>query len=117
MANLIKFPFGDADVQSPVFAATLNQSVADTLTIIKVTVTAAITDFSINVGSGYTTGSQVKLDIIQDATGRNVTFGATGNTITAPALVGVANDRDTILLTWDGTAFVGGVWEKVVDAV
>lgn len=116
MSDTIKFPFGAADVQEPAFAATLNQTIKNTLTIVKVTVTAAITGLSLTADSELVIGSKVKVDIIQDATGRNVTFGSAGSSIVAPALTGVADDRDTIELTWDGAAFVGGAWQKVVDA-
>lgn len=35
----------------------------------------------------------------------------------APALTGVANDRDIIELVWNGTDWIAiGAWYKVVDA-
>jgi len=112
----IKFPFGNADVQIVAVSATPSVTITDTLTILRQSPTAAVTAFDITAEAGLTVGSMVKVDIIQDATGRNVTFGSGGDTIIAPVLTGVASDRDSIWITWDGTEWTGGVWEKYFDA-
>lgn len=114
----IVFPLADATVVALGDAATFNVEIDDTLTIIKRTggFGQAVTGLSLTASKDLRIGSRVKVDIAQGATGRNVTFGSAGDTIVAPALTGVANDRDVIELVWDGTAFVGGTWQKIVDA-
>lgn len=117
MTQIVKFPFGDADVQSPSFSATPTYDIVSTMTIIKLSPTAAITALSLQASKDLMPGSKVKIDVSQDATGRNVTFGSAGSSIVAPALTGVANDRDVIELTYDGSAFVAdSAWQKIVDA-
>ncbi|MBL6448570.1 hypothetical protein JMN32_19825 [Fulvivirga sp. 29W222] len=113
--SIIKFPFGAATLETPDSAAAISVDVANTKTLIQVSPVEAVT-LDLVANDGLVVGSEVHVDIIQDATGRNVTFGNTGDTIVAPDLVGVPNDRDTIALVWNGTSFVGGVWNKVVDA-
>lgn len=115
----IKFPFGEAKVVALGDAATYNVQIANTRTVLKRTggLSQAVTGLSLTASKDLLIGSQVKVDIAQGATGRNVTFGSAGDTIVAPALTGVASDRDVITLTWDGSAFVAdSVWQKIVDA-
>lgn len=114
----IVFPFADAEVADLEDAGTMNIEIKNTLTILKKSggFGQAVTGLSLTANKDLRIGSRVKIDIAQGATGRNVAFGSAGSTIVAPALTGVANDRDTIELVWDGTAFVGGAWAKVVDA-
>lgn len=114
--NTIKFPFGPATLETPDSAAAISVNVQNTKTMIEISPVEAVT-LDLVASDELLPGAEVKIDIIQDATGRAVTFGGTGATIVAPDLVGVANDRDTIELTWNGTAFVGGVWEKVFNAI
>lgn len=118
MSEVVKFPFGDADVQVPSFSATPNFEIKNTNTVIKIAApSAAITALSLTASKDLMPGSKVKVDVTQNGTGRNVTFGSAGSGIVAPALTGVANDRDVIELTWDGSAFVANtVWQKIVDA-
>lgn len=114
----IVFPFADAEVADLPDAGTMNIEIKNTLTILKKSggFGQAVTGLSLTANKDLRIGSRVKIDIAQGATPRNVTFGSAGSTIVAPALTGVASDRDTIELVWDGTAFVGGEWAKVVDA-
>lgn len=114
----IVFPHAHATVETLGDAATYNVAIKDALTIIKRTggLSQAVTGLSLTASKDLRIGSKVKVDIAQGATGRNVTFGAAGSTIVATALTGVASDRDTITLTWDGVAFVADtVWQKILD--
>lgn len=108
----VKFPFGPAESLAPAHTATHNITIENMRTHIKLSPTAAIT-INLSAGANLEVGAEVLIDVVQDGTGRNVTLG-TG--IVAPDLTGVANDRDTIRLEWNGTEFIGGAWAKVVDA-
>jgi hypothetical protein len=115
----IRFPFGAAEEQSIQDAAVPTTLViSNTLTIVKKTggFTQAVTALSLLAAADLLIGSEVIIRIEQGATGRNVTFGAAGSPIVAPALVGVASDKDTISLIWDGTSFIArNVWQKILD--
>ena len=112
----VKFPFGAADVIQPGDAATITVDVKNTFTIIKFPAGALGGNRTLNLTASQDTmpGSRVKVDVVQNTPARNLSF---GSNIVAPALAGVVNDRDAIELVWDGEQFVGGTWEKVVDAV
>jgi hypothetical protein len=116
--NGINFPDAHATVEALGDAATYNVAIADTLTVLKRTggLSQVVTGLSLTASKDLRIGSKVKVDIAQGATGRNVTFGSAGSTIVAPVLTGAANDRDSISLTWDGTAFVADtIWQKILD--
>ncbi|ELR69169.1 hypothetical protein C900_05365 [Fulvivirga imtechensis AK7] len=113
--DTIKFPYGPASLETPDSAAAISVDIKNTKTYVQISPTESVT-LDLVASDELMVGSEVHVDIIQDATGRALAFGNTGDTIVAPDLAGVANDRDTILLQWNGTAFVGGVWAKVVDA-
>jgi len=115
----IRYPFGPADVQALADAATMTQTITNTLTILKRTAGfgQAVTGLSLLAAPDLLIGSKVKVDILQGATGRDVTFGSAGSTIVGTVLTGNASDRDVITLTWDGLAFVAdGIWEKILAA-
>lgn len=116
----IKFPTGPADIQVLPDAATMTQTIKNTLTILKSTAGfgQAVTGLSLQAHPELIIGSRVKVDIQQNATGRNVAFGSAASTIVAAALTGVASDRDHIWLQWDGVSFVAdtAAWVKIVDA-
>jgi hypothetical protein len=115
----VLFPFGNCDQQTITDAATSTVTIHDNYTQLRKTggFAQAVTGLSLQAHAELRKGAIVQVRIEQGATGRNVTFGSAGSTITAPALTGVANDIDVIELEWDGTAFKAtGNWEKVVDA-
>lgn len=118
MSN-VKFPFGDAKTVTITDAATSTITIEDAYTIVSAgTISQAITALSLTAGDDLNVGSRVTFDVLQGATGRNITFGSAGDTIVAPVLTGVANDRDTIDLVWNGSEFVANAaaWAKIVDA-
>ena len=72
---------------------------------------------SLVAGIGLQVGAKVVFDLLQGATGRSVSFGSAGDTITSPDLTGVNLDRDVLELIWNGTDWVAtNAWFKVVDA-
>lgn len=114
----VNFPFGAADQQTITDAATSTVTVTGSFTVLSAgTISQAITALSISAVDKLPIGSRLQIDIQQGGTGRNVSFGSAGDTIVAPNLTGVANDRDIIELVWNGTDWVAvGAWFKVVDA-
>jgi hypothetical protein len=80
---------------------------------LKLTGLSAATIVNLIPASDLEPGTEVHIDVVQGGTGRNVSL---EDNIVAPDLTGVANDRDTITLKWNGTEFIGGAWAKVVDA-
>lgn len=118
MSN-VKFPFGDAKQVTITDAATSTITIEDAFTIVSAdTLSQAVTALSLTAGDGLNVGSIVRFDVLQGATGRNITFGSAGDTIVGAVLTGVANDRDTLDLVWNGTDFAASTaaWNKIVDA-
>jgi hypothetical protein len=111
--GLVKFPFGPATKLAPAHAAVHSITIENMLTFLTLSGLAAAIEIDLAAAADLEPGAKVVIDVIQGATGRNVTLDAN---IIAPDLVGVNLDRDTITLTWNGTAFVGGAWAKVIDA-
>lgn len=111
--GLVKYPFGPATKLAPAHVAVHSITIENQLTFITLAGMSAATEVDLTPAADLEPGAEVIIDVVQGATGRNVTLDAN---IVALDLVGVANDRDTITLTWNGTAFVGGAWEKVIDA-
>lgn len=109
----VKYPFGKATKLAPAYAAVQAITIDNQLTFLTLAALTGACELDLTAGDDLEAGAEVVIDVIQGATGRNVTLDAN---IVAPDLVGVANDRDTITLKWDGTAFVGGAWAKVIDA-
>jgi hypothetical protein len=118
--HVINFPHGPADQQSIEDAAVPDTlTISNAYTILKKAggFAQAVTALSLLAAPGLLIGSRVVIRIEQNATGRNVAFGAAGSTITAPNLTGVASDKDVIVLYWDGSAFIAETaWNKVHDA-
>lgn len=111
----VLWPFGEADVLTPDYAAEVALEIENNLTIIKAPTLTGALEFTLTADPELRPGAKVIIDVTQGATGQDVTFAAGGDVV-APDLTGVANDRDIIELTWDGSEFVGGLWQKVVDA-
>lgn len=116
----IEFPFSDANQVVAPDLATFTVTIEDTFTIVNVAAgfAQAVTALSIaRAPEGVKVGTKVRFDFLQNGTGRNITFGSAGDTIVAPVLTGVADDRDVIELVWDDTEWVASSdWFKVVDA-
>lgn len=112
----IKYPMGTADVitvDAPT-AGGHELTIDNNLEIIKLTGLTAATTINFAFANLLEAGARVVLDVVQGATGRNVTLGTGAK---APVLTGVASDRDSIELIYDGTELIAtGPWVKTVDA-
>ena len=111
--SLVKYPFGPATKLAPDHSAAHSITIDNMLTFISLSGMTANATVALVPAEGLEEGAEVVIDVTQGATGRNIT---PSTNCVAPALTGVTNDRDTITLKWNGTAFVGGAWAKVVDA-
>lgn len=110
--GVVRYPMGPVTKLAPAHAVTHDITIENT-TFLKLTGLAAAITVNLAAADGLEPGTEVHIDVVQGGTGRNVTL---GTNIVAMDLTGVANDRDTILLKWNGTEFIGGAWAKVVDA-
>lgn len=98
----IQYPFGNADVQSPAYAATLAVTITDQLTILSpATLTGALT-VNLTIATGVRTGARLLCVLLSDTTARTTTFG-TG--FTSGTLAGVISKTKTIEFVYDGTTF------------
>jgi hypothetical protein len=115
----IKFPFGPAPIVELDDAATVTVDIVNTKTILRALAGfAQAVSLRLLASKDLMIGSEVIIDIKQNATGRNVTLSDAETQIDGPNLVGVASDRDVLRLVWDGTSFVAQTasWEKIFDA-
>ena len=115
----IKFPFAQADLQVIPDAATVTMDIASTKTILVARAGfAQAVSLRLQASEDLMIGSEVLIDIKQNANGRNVTLADNASTIDGPNLTGVASDRDVLELVWDGVSFVAktAAWNKIFDA-
>jgi hypothetical protein len=115
----VKFPFGAAQLVELEDAATVTVDIVNTKTILRALAGfAQAVSLRLAASKDLMIGSEVIIDIKQNATGRNVTLADNESTIDGPNLVGVASDRDVLCLIWNGTSFVAKTasWEKIFDA-
>lgn len=98
----IKFPMGDADVQTLEDAATIALEVNNTKTIASVSLSQAST-INVTPNAELPAGSELHLKVTSDATGRDVTL---GNNITGPTLSGTASKTKVASFIYDGSAFL-----------
>lgn len=117
MADKILYPFGDAEVIAPASAAVYSVDITNRLSLLNLSPTVAGA-LNLVADDQLPVGSVVYATVTQGATGRNITIGVAGDTITAPALTGMANDVDTIELVWTGTKWQAktAAWQKIIDA-
>lgn len=95
-------------------AAGQTVTIDNNLDVIKLTGLTANTTINFAVADNLEAGARVILDVVQGATGRNVTLGTLAK---APVLTGVNLDRDVIELVYDGAEFIAvAAWVKIVDA-
>lgn len=101
--NGAAWPFGDCDLQTPAYAATLAVTIADQLTfLIPATLTGALT-INLTIVSTVRKGAILVCQLTSDGTARTTTFG-TG--FTAPALAGVISKTLNQSFIYNGTTFV-----------
>lgn len=101
----INAPFGPADIQAPVYGATLAVTLTNKMTILKPgTLTGAMT-INLTIDSSFKGGEELLVELVADGTNRVVTFG-TGFLMVA--LTVTASKTFAIQFTFDGTQFVAG---------
>lgn len=111
----ILWPFGDAAPNrvAPAYAATIEVEVFDRLTIIDMPTLTGAPTLDLDIDAETPDGALLVINVDQGATGRNVTLG-TG--FVGDDLVGVANDKDTIIAQYsssDGTFRVISIYKTV----
>jgi hypothetical protein len=109
--QFVKFPFGKADLIAPAAAAAISVKIKNTKTIVKLTGLTEATTLNIAADSILEVGAELHVDVVQGATGRNVTF---GTRLLATTLTGVNNNRDVVSFVYDGTTFIGVSNLKIV---
>jgi len=98
----VQYPFGNADVQAPAYAATIAATITDQMTIISpAQLTGALT-LNLTINSGVRAGARILFVAVSDGTARTTTFG-TG--FTSPTLAGVISKTKAIEFVYDGTTF------------
>lgn len=98
----INYPFGNADIQTPAYAATITATIIEAVTIITpATLTGALT-LNLSISAEVKAGARILFTALSDGTARTTTFG-TG--FTSPAMTGVISKTKTIEFVYDGTTF------------
>lgn len=99
----INYPFGDADVQTPAAAASLDLVIKNQLTHVECSsAMAAGMTVNFTVTPGVKRGAVVRLKAASDGTARTITPG-TGAVGTVEA--GVISKTKTLIFEYNGTAF------------
>lgn len=100
--QVLEFPYGTADVQTPAYAATIAATVQNLMTIINpAQLTGALT-LNLTLDQGVKAGARLLFIAVSDGTARTTTFG-TG--FTSPTLAGVISKTKAIEFVYDGTTF------------
>jgi hypothetical protein len=98
----ISYPFGNADVQTPAYAATIAVTITDRMTILEPAVMTGALTVNLTIDQGIKAGARIFGAFLSDGTARAVTFG-TG--FTAPVLAGVISKTKALEFVYDGTSF------------
>jgi uncharacterized membrane protein len=100
--QVISYPAGNADVQTPAYLATLPVSITNLMTIINpATLTGAMT-INLTIDQGIKAGARIIVTALSDGTARTITFG-TG--FRSPTLAGVISKTKSIEFVYNGTTF------------
>lgn len=102
MAQDVRYPFGEADVQTLTDGATIALAITDALTIASVSLSQAAT-INVTPAADLPVGSVLYLKVTSDTTARDVTLG-TG--ITGPTLAGTISKTKMQQFVYDGSAFI-----------
>jgi len=99
---MVRWPFGSVDVQSPVYAASIQATINNPSTVLKLSLTGDLA-LSLSLNSELTPGAILLVEVTSDTTARKVTFG-TG--FSSPVLFGVASKTFVHAFEYDGVSFV-----------
>lgn len=97
----ILWPAGAPDHQTPDYAATIELAIYDNLTIVDMPTLTGAPTVNLTADAELRNGAQVIINVDQDGTGRNVTW---GSSVEGDDLSGVANDKDTVVMVYNKTA-------------
>lgn len=101
--QVVEYPWGSADIQTPAFASTIAVSISNQLTIINpATLTGAVT-INLTLDQGVKAGARILYIALSDGTARATTFG-TGFQMAA-GMAGVISKTKAIEFIYNGTAF------------
>lgn len=105
MANQVRFPFGEADVQNVTSAATIDLTVTNAgLTYVKLsTLSAAATVNVTAVAANMVDGAMLFIEIPSDGTARNVT---PGTLLQSPTIAGVISKTKVAGFMWVTDKFI-----------
>jgi len=117
----INWPFAAADSQDLTDSDSVTLQINNAFTIVQSDtgdISQAITELNVDANDELPVGSILIILIEQGSTGRNVTMGDEFDTVHAPNLTGVANDKDLLVMYWTGTVWVAvtAAWQKILDA-
>lgn len=111
MSQVVKFPFGPADVQTLEDSDTIALSITNAKTIASVSLGQAAT-INVTVVDDLPVGSELILKITSDATGRDVTC---GTNLTGPVIAGASNKTKMAMFVFDGSAFLASAASIQID--
>ncbi len=99
---MINAPFGDADIQTPAFDATLEVTITNQLTILEPAILTADCEIDLVIGDEVKPGAVIMFVQAATTDGMDVTF---GDGIDAPVLVGVTGKTKSQSFMYDGVSF------------
>jgi len=105
------FAATSATVDAPAVSYDFEHTSVDQVFNLKIIKKSTTVNFS--AGSNLPVGSTVAIDVVQGGTGYDLVIGTNG---VGQGITGVANDRDVIVLKYDGSSWIQISTEKAVDA-
>jgi hypothetical protein len=100
--ELVIWPFGKAETQTPAYAAAIDVEVNNSYTVITPATLTGDATLNLTINEQMPVGSRILLVIAATTDGFDLTLG-TG--FTGPAIVGVAGKTKTQELVYDGTTY------------
>lgn len=110
--HVINHPFGPADTQTPAYAAAINVTVKNRLTVLNIATLTGAATLNLTIASGLAVGSKLVVKAKSDGTARDLTPG-TG--MTGPVVAGVINKTKYQEYIYDGSTFVATAPPNQVD--
>ncbi len=98
MPDIMKSPFGAADLQAPAYAATIAATIKNQFTIIKPATLTGALNLDLTVDSQVSPGALLQLILTSDGTARNTTL---GTAIDGPVIAGVISKTMSQLFVLD----------------
>lgn len=107
----IQWPFGDADLQTPVYAATLAVTIDNRKTVLVPAILTGACTLNLTIASGLRVGAELILKV--KATGSEVLTPGTG--MQGPAIAGTAGKTKVVAYEFDGINFVATAAAVQID--